>query len=148
MTRTCLMEEGTISGKMAMLLLNSLVPGRFKWNFRQIIFKLILVINGWDISSDIALRWISLEFPDSGSALVQVMAWCRQATSHCLSQCWPRSMSPHGHNLLTLQVSWDFTRSGWLSWIKSSGPKRITEKVGRNQHCDCWWPGALKLWVI
>ena len=24
------------------------------------------------------------------------MAWCRQATSHCLSQCWPRSLSPHG----------------------------------------------------
>ena len=25
--------------------------------------------------------------------LVQVMAWCRQATSHYLSQCWPRSLS-------------------------------------------------------
>ena len=24
------------------------------------------------------------------------MAWCRQATSHYLSQCWPRSLSPHG----------------------------------------------------
>ena len=24
------------------------------------------------------------------------MAWCRQATSHCLSQCWPRSLSPYG----------------------------------------------------
>ena len=24
------------------------------------------------------------------------MAWCRQATSHCLSQCWLRSMSPYG----------------------------------------------------
>ena len=23
------------------------------------------------------------------STLVQVMAWCRQAASHCLSQCWP-----------------------------------------------------------
>ena len=23
------------------------------------------------------------------------MAWCRQATSHYLSQCWPRSMSPY-----------------------------------------------------
>ena len=30
------------------------------------------------------------------SKLVQVMAWCRQATSHYLSQCWPRSMSPYG----------------------------------------------------
>ena len=23
------------------------------------------------------------------------MAWCRQAASHYLSQCWPRSLSPH-----------------------------------------------------
>ena len=33
---------------------------------------------------------------DDKSTLVQVMAWCRQATSHYLSQCWPRSMSPNG----------------------------------------------------
>ena len=24
------------------------------------------------------------------------MAWCRQAASHYLSQCWPRSIPPHG----------------------------------------------------
>ena len=30
------------------------------------------------------------------SALVQVMAWCRQATSHYLSQCLPRSLQPNG----------------------------------------------------
>ena len=30
------------------------------------------------------------------SKLVQVMAWCRQATSLYLSQTWPRSMSPYG----------------------------------------------------
>ena len=30
------------------------------------------------------------------STLVQVMAWCCQATSHYLSQCWPRPMSPYG----------------------------------------------------
>ena len=28
--------------------------------------------------------------------LIQVMAWCHQATSHYLSQCWPRSISPYG----------------------------------------------------
>ena len=26
----------------------------------------------------------------------QVVAWCRQATSHYLSQCWPSSTSPYG----------------------------------------------------
>ena len=30
------------------------------------------------------------------STLFQVMAWCRQATSHYLSQCWPRYMLPYG----------------------------------------------------
>ena len=76
--------------------INSLAPGRFEWNFRQIIFKLILVIFGWGISYEIALRWMSLDLTDDRSTLVQVMAWCRQATSHYLSQCWPRSMSPYG----------------------------------------------------
>ena len=33
---------------------------------------------------------------DDKSTLVQVMAWCQQATSHYLNQCWPRSMSPYG----------------------------------------------------
>ena len=44
----------------------------------------------------IALIWMSLEFTDDQSTLVQVMAWCRQETSHCLSQCWPKSLSPYG----------------------------------------------------
>ena len=30
------------------------------------------------------------------STLVQVMAWCHQAPSHYLSQCWPRCMLPYG----------------------------------------------------
>ena len=33
---------------------------------------------------------------DGKSTLVQVMAWCCQATSHYQSQCWPRSMSLNG----------------------------------------------------
>ena len=51
---------------------------------------------GWGISYEIALRWMPLDLTDDKSTLVQVMAWCRQATSHYLSQCWPRSMSPNG----------------------------------------------------
>ena len=35
-----------------------------------------------------------LDLSNDKSTLVQVMAWCRQATSHYLSQCWLRSMSP------------------------------------------------------
>ena len=77
---------------------NSLAPGKFKWNFRHVIFTQILVIDGWawGICSEIALLWMSLDFTDDQSTLVQVMAWCRQATSHYLSRCRPRSPSPYG----------------------------------------------------
>ena len=56
----------------------------------------MLVVTGWGISGEIALRWMSLDLTrDDKSTLVQVMAWCRQATSHYLSQCWPRSVLPY-----------------------------------------------------
>ena len=85
---------------------NSLAPGRFQWNLRKIIFKLILVT---DISSEIALRWTSLGLSDDKSTLVQVMAWCRQATSQYLSQCWPGSLSPYG-----------VTRPQWVKKLPTS----------------------------
>ena len=59
---------------------------------------------GWGISYEIALRWMPLDLTDDKSTLVQVMAWCRQATSHYLSQCWPRSMLPN-----------DVTRPQWVN---------------------------------
>ena len=63
---------------------NSLAPGRFEWNFRQVIFKLILVIDVCGISCEIAQ--LSLDLLMTG----------HQATRHYLSQCWPTTMSPHG----------------------------------------------------
>ena len=50
-------------------------------------------------------RWI-----DDKSTLVQVMAWGRQATSHYLSQCWPRYLSPYG-----------ITRPQWVNslWLNN-----------------------------
>ena len=65
--------------------------GDFNKVLEKIIFKLILVTDGCDISSEIALRWTSRDLSDK-STLVQVMTWCRQATSHYLSQCWARSL--------------------------------------------------------
>ena len=77
-------------------MVNSLAPGKFEWNFRHVIFKQILVIDDWGISYEFALIWMSLDFTDDQSTLVQVMPWCHHATSHYLSQCWPRSLSPYG----------------------------------------------------
>ena len=76
--------------------LNSLTPGRFELNFRWVIFVLNLVIDVWCISGKVALRWKSLDLTDDESTLVQVMAWCRQATSHYPSQYWPRTVSLYG----------------------------------------------------
>ena len=39
---------------------------------------------------------MSLDFTDVQSTLVQVMAWCHRATTHYLSQSWPKSLSPNG----------------------------------------------------
>ena len=47
---------------------------------------------------------------DEESTLIQVMAWCCQAKSHYLSQCWPRSVSRYGVsrpqwvNILIVQI--------------------------------------------
>ena len=38
------------------------------------------------------------------------MAWCRQATSHYLSQCWPRSLSPYD----VTRPQWVKTWHGWV----------------------------------
>ena len=65
---------------------NKILENNFQANFSD----------GCDISSEIALRWTSLDLSDDKSTLVQVMAWCRQATSHYLNQCWPRSLTPYG----------------------------------------------------
>ena len=75
---------------------NSLAPGKFEWNFSYLILQIISVIDGWGISCEMILTWMPQDVTDDKSTLVPVMAWCRQATSHYLSLCWPRSMSPYG----------------------------------------------------
>ena len=47
--------------------------------------------------------------------LVQLMAWCRQETSHYLSQYWPRSLSPYG-----------VTRPQWVNPSDTEQPRSET----------------------
>ena len=108
-------------------LLNSLALGRFQSKYMYVIFKLILMHGGWGISYEIALRWIPLDLGDKltdliddKSALVQVMAWCHQAPSHYLSQCWPRSTSPNG----IIKPQWvnrGLRNSPRLRWVMTWG---------------------------
>ena len=75
---------------------NSLAPGRCGSYLELVIFKLISRIAISSICCGIASRWMLKDLTDDLSALVQVMAWNRPATSHYLSQCWSRSRSPYG----------------------------------------------------
>ena len=75
---------------------NSLAPGRSECDSKNVIFILVLLNGIFRSSHDNALRWMPQDLTDDKSTLVQVMAWCRQATSHYLSQCWLSSLSPDG----------------------------------------------------
>ena len=59
-------------------------------NHRQhhFLFNHLFRYDIWDISCEIALRWIPLDLTDHEEKVVQLMAsWCHQATSHYLLQC-------------------------------------------------------------
>ena len=75
---------------------NSLAPGRCGCNFKLVIFKLIPKIVMFRISCEIALRWIPEDLVNGKSTLVQIMAWCLQATNHYLNQWWLRSVRSYG----------------------------------------------------
>ena len=77
-------------------LVNSFAPGTSECDSKDEIFNLVLLIGIFRSSHDNALRWMPQDLTDDKSALVQVMAWCHQATSHYLSQCWLSPLSPYG----------------------------------------------------
>ena len=79
---------------------NSLAPGKFEWNLIHVIFKWLWVVDGWGTSCEIALIWMSLDFTDDQSTLVQVMAKWRQSTSHYLSPDLCCHLASLGHNEL------------------------------------------------
>ena len=64
----------------------------------------VILIGIFKSSFENVLRWMPQHLTDDKSTLVQVMAWCRQAPSHYLNQCWPRSPTPYG-----------VTRPHWLN---------------------------------
>ena len=76
------------------------------------------MINRWCLSYKIAHWLMSLDLTDDKSTLVYVMAWCCQATSHYMSQCWPRFMSPYG----VTRPQWVKSTENWhlllLSWAR------------------------------
>ena len=63
----------------------------YPWEMWQWFKSMILKVRGSSprIGCEVAPRWTSQSLANEKSKLVQVMAWCRQATSHYVSQCLP-----------------------------------------------------------
>ena len=62
-------------------------------------------------SCEFARRWISLALADK-STLVQVTAWCHQATRHYLDCCWPRSQTQYS-------ITGPQCVNTWTKWLTS-----------------------------
>ena len=110
--------------------IDSLAPGRPGCHFKTAIFNLVLLIAIFTSSKDNALRLMPRDLTDDKSTLVQVMAWCHQATSHYLSQCWLSSMSPYDVS----RPQWIKQTNDWcrnktinISWSDSEKTKSGTK---------------------
>ena len=102
------LETNVKNRVISKLIFNSLAPGWCGNNFESKIVKLITENSSLGIHCEIASREIPQNSTNEKSTLVQVMACCRQATSHYLSQCWLRFMLPYS-------ITWynDWSMSMW-----------------------------------
>ena len=80
-----------------------------------------------------------LEATADKSILVQAMAWCRQATSHYLSQCWPRSMSPNGVTM-PQWVNSTLPQPGGHPLSKLMLTQCFHDDVIKWEYFPCYWP--------
>ena len=75
------------------VILKSLVCGIiFTSTFFKFMSRTDISCPPWEIS----LGWIPRNLTNEKSTLVQGVACCHQKTRHCLSLCWPRTISPFG----------------------------------------------------
>ena len=84
-----------------------LAPVWYKYRFRQVIFRAILIIDGYSIKFLlITLRWLSLDPTGDKSTLVQVMAWYSQApiTWSNVDPAMCRHMLAQGHNEIAHKI--------------------------------------------
>ena len=65
---------------------NSLAPLRCGSNSKRM--KLTTQNSSLGTCCEISLMWMPQNLTNEKSTLIQVMAWCHQATSHYLGQCW------------------------------------------------------------
>ena len=80
----------------------SLVPGMCCSDFQSVNFENMLQMQYISNYYEIPLGSVPQNTSDDKSTPIQVMVWCRQVTSHYLSQYWPRSMSPYKDKKATM----------------------------------------------
>ena len=89
--------------------------------------RVVIILKVWScygIDCEIALRRMSQNTFHDKSTLVQVMAWCRQATSHNPSQCWLNSTSPYG-----------VTKPQWIDPGIQRGMQMLTKRRSPRHIC-------------
>ena len=80
----------------------------------------------------LSFMWMIQDLTDDKSALVPGMAWCRQAASHYLNQCWSRSMSTYVVRRLQLVKNQTRTFIGFV--VDYSGPYAYATCSTTNTH--------------
>ena len=76
---------------------NAQAPGRCVTDLGNMILALLMIQNSSMCTNyGSALRWMPDDRTNIKPILLQVMAWCRQATNHYLSSWWPIFMAPYG----------------------------------------------------
>ena len=114
---------------------NSLPRGRHWCKLKLAIFQLIWRIDTLSIVYEITFMWMSSNFTDNLSTMVQVMAWCHEALSHYLNQCWTRYMRPYGatrsrsneYGVIWLLWEWNFK-----SWIFHRPREELVHKSNKS----------------
>ena len=114
-----------LSGTPDTWYINSLVPGRSGCDFKNSNFILVLFVCIFRSPHDNALGWMPWDLTDGKSTLVEVMAWCRQATSHYLSQSWSRSLLPYG----VTRPQWVQVRTKWLTFWEDNVKYIFLKKI-------------------
>ena len=78
--------------------INLLYPERCGCDFQRVNFE------NMSIQIIITLEWMPVDFVDSKSTLVQVMAWYHQASSDYLNQCWLKISDAKWHHKVTMHL--------------------------------------------
>ena len=131
----CKKSQGTLSVTY-LALVSQRVRGKIhKTPSGDVVMILRLTVKNisWITHCEIALHWMPQNLTYYQSTLIQVMAWCRQATSHYLRQCWPRSMSLYCSN------------SSLLSFMCM---QYLARQIVTKANCHPWTLWFQRIWFI